>query len=156
MYVREIPFFIKRYQEPINLLKGVLFQSIMLHNSWQAEPTVVKRCWERKAFRILGLGERKGRWGMEQDFHWDHLSENLLTICIKTMKNLRRDGQKHDYVTFLSMSCISNVFVEFLLPWHSQIWVWMVKDKMVLQEFHFARMLRARARQVNKWCHGHA
>ena len=21
-----------------------------------------------KAFRILGLGERKGRWGMEQDF----------------------------------------------------------------------------------------
>ena len=71
MYVREIPFFIKRYQEPINLLKGVLFQSIMLHNSWQAEPTLVKRCWERKAFRILGLGERKGRWGMEQDFHWD-------------------------------------------------------------------------------------
>ena len=71
MYVREIPFFIKRYQEPINLLKGVLFQSIMLHNSWQAEPTLVKHCWERKAFRILGLGERKGRWGMEQDFHWD-------------------------------------------------------------------------------------
>ena len=26
----------------------------------------------------------------------------------------------------------------------------MVEDKMVLQEFHFARMLRARARQVNK------
>ena len=25
----------------------------------------------RKAFRILGLGERKGRWGMEQDFHGD-------------------------------------------------------------------------------------
>ena len=23
----------------------------------------------RKAFRILGLGERKGRWVMEQDFH---------------------------------------------------------------------------------------
>ena len=23
----------------------------------------------RKAFRILGLGERKGRWAMEQDFH---------------------------------------------------------------------------------------
>ena len=73
----------------------------------------------------------------------------------------RRDGQKHfpwslDYVTFLSMSCISNVFVEFLLRWHSQIWVWMVEDKMVLQEFHFARVLRARARQVNKWCHGHA
>ena len=22
----------------------------------------------RKAFRILGLGERKGRWAMEQDF----------------------------------------------------------------------------------------
>ena len=71
MYVREIPFFIKRYEEPINLLKGVLFQSTMLHNSWQAEPTLVKHCWERKAFRILGLGERKGRWGMEQDFHWD-------------------------------------------------------------------------------------
>ena len=24
-----------------------------------------------KAFRILGLGERKGRWAMEQDFHGD-------------------------------------------------------------------------------------
>ena len=25
----------------------------------------------RKAFKILGLGERKGRWVMEQDFHGD-------------------------------------------------------------------------------------
>ena len=25
----------------------------------------------RKAFRILGLDERKGRWVMEQDFHGD-------------------------------------------------------------------------------------
>ena len=25
----------------------------------------------KKAFRILGLGERKGRWAMEQDFHGD-------------------------------------------------------------------------------------
>ena len=25
----------------------------------------------RKAFRILGLGERKGRWVMEQDCHGD-------------------------------------------------------------------------------------
>ena len=25
----------------------------------------------RKAFRILGLGERKGRWAMQQDFHAD-------------------------------------------------------------------------------------
>ena len=25
----------------------------------------------RKAFSILGLGERKGRWVMEQDFHGD-------------------------------------------------------------------------------------
>ena len=25
----------------------------------------------RKAFRILGLGERKGKWAMEQDFHGD-------------------------------------------------------------------------------------
>ena len=25
----------------------------------------------RKAFRIIGLGERKGRWVMEQDFHGD-------------------------------------------------------------------------------------
>ena len=25
----------------------------------------------RKAFRILGLGERKGRWAMQQDFHGD-------------------------------------------------------------------------------------
>ena len=24
-----------------------------------------------KAFRILGLAERKGRWAMEQDFHGD-------------------------------------------------------------------------------------
>ena len=25
----------------------------------------------RKAFRILGVGERKGRWAVEQDFHGD-------------------------------------------------------------------------------------
>ena len=25
----------------------------------------------RKAFRVLGLGERKGRWAMEEDFHGD-------------------------------------------------------------------------------------
>ena len=25
----------------------------------------------KKAFRILGLGERKGRWAMEQDFPGD-------------------------------------------------------------------------------------
>ena len=25
----------------------------------------------RKAFRISGLGERKDRWAMEQDFHGD-------------------------------------------------------------------------------------
>ena len=25
----------------------------------------------RKAFMILGLGERKGRWAMEQDYHGD-------------------------------------------------------------------------------------
>ena len=30
----------------------------------------------RKAFRILGLGEGKGRWVMEQDFHGD-LQVNL-------------------------------------------------------------------------------
>ena len=30
----------------------------------------------RKAFRILGLGERKFRWAMEQDFHGD-LQVNL-------------------------------------------------------------------------------
>ena len=30
----------------------------------------------RKAFRILGLGERKGRWAVEQDFHGD-LEVNL-------------------------------------------------------------------------------
>ena len=30
----------------------------------------------RKAFRMLGLGERKGRWAMEQDFHGD-LQVNL-------------------------------------------------------------------------------
>ena len=32
--------------------------------------TLVGRVF-RKAFRILGLGERKGRWVMEQDFHGD-------------------------------------------------------------------------------------
>ena len=30
----------------------------------------------RKAFNILGLGERKGRWVMEKDFHGD-LQVNL-------------------------------------------------------------------------------
>ena len=30
----------------------------------------------KKAFRILRLGERKGRWAMEQDFHGD-LQVNL-------------------------------------------------------------------------------
>ena len=30
----------------------------------------------RRAFRILGLGERKGRWVMEQDFNGD-LQVNL-------------------------------------------------------------------------------
>ena len=25
----------------------------------------------RKAFRILGIGQRKGRWAMEQGFHGD-------------------------------------------------------------------------------------
>ena len=30
----------------------------------------------RKAFRILGLGERKGGWAVEQDFHAD-LQVNL-------------------------------------------------------------------------------
>ena len=30
----------------------------------------------RKAFRILGLGEREGRWAMEQNFHGD-LQVNL-------------------------------------------------------------------------------
>ena len=33
----------------------------------------------RKAFRILGLGERKGRWVMEQDFHGD-LRVNLAWV----------------------------------------------------------------------------
>ena len=40
----------------------------------------------------------------------------------------RRDSQKHFpwslvYVTFLSTSCICYVLVQFLLCWHSQIWV---------------------------------
>ena len=36
----------------------------------------------RKAFRISGLGERKGRWAMEQDFHGDKLSPVSLTeLC---------------------------------------------------------------------------
>ena len=30
----------------------------------------------RKAFRTLGVGEKKGRWAMEQDFHGD-LQVNL-------------------------------------------------------------------------------
>ena len=32
----------------------------------------------RKAFRILGLGERKGRWVMEQDFQGDF---QVLVTC---------------------------------------------------------------------------
>ena len=32
----------------------------------------------RKAFRILGLGERKGRWAMEQDFHGDFQAKYML------------------------------------------------------------------------------
>ena len=57
-----------------------------------------------------------------------HLSANFL-VTIKTMKNLGGRVKNifldpwTEYVTFLSMSCISNVFVEFLLRWHSQIWV---------------------------------
>ena len=31
----------------------------------------------RKAFRILGLGERKGRWATEQDFHGDNFQVNV-------------------------------------------------------------------------------
>ena len=34
----------------------------------------------RKAFRILGLGERKGKWAMERDFHED-LQVNLAWFC---------------------------------------------------------------------------
>ena len=37
---------------------------------------------------------------------------------------------------FLSMICISNIFVEFLLRWHSQIWVWqMVSDSLRCMNF---------------------
>ena len=43
----------------------------------------------RKAFRILGLGERKGRWAMEQDFQgdfqvnvtWFFASFSLTELC---------------------------------------------------------------------------
>ena len=35
----------------------------------------------RKAFRILGLGERKGRWVMEQDFHGDLLVNLAWFFC---------------------------------------------------------------------------
>ena len=35
----------------------------------------------RKAFRILGLGERKGRWAMEQDFHGD-FQVNVHGFCL--------------------------------------------------------------------------
>ena len=51
-----------------------------------------------------------------------HLSANFLTI--KTINEKPRcDGQKYFpfplvYVTFLSMSCISNGFVEFPLRWN--------------------------------------
>ena len=30
----------------------------------------------KKAFRILGLDERKGRWAMEEDFHADFRSRS--------------------------------------------------------------------------------
>ena len=35
----------------------------------------------RKAFRILGLGERKGRWAMQQDFHGD-FQVNVMVFCL--------------------------------------------------------------------------
>ena len=36
----------------------------------------------RKAFRILGLGERKGRWAMEQDFHADFQVNVTWFFCL--------------------------------------------------------------------------
>ena len=36
----------------------------------------------RKAFRILGLGERKGRWAMEQDFHGDFQVNVTWFFCL--------------------------------------------------------------------------
>ena len=35
----------------------------------------------RKAFRILGLGERKGRWVMEQDFLGDLQVKSCMVFC---------------------------------------------------------------------------
>ena len=44
----------------------------------------------RKAFRILGLGERKGRWAMEQDFHGDFRStlHGFLPLCPVSLTEL--------------------------------------------------------------------
>ena len=41
----------------------------------------------RKAFRILGLGERKGRWAMEQEFHGD-LRVNLTWLFAVSLTEL--------------------------------------------------------------------
>ena len=40
----------------------------------------------RKAFRIVGLGERKGRWVMEQDFHGDF--QVLVTWCFASFSGV--------------------------------------------------------------------
>ena len=71
----------------------------------------------------------------------------------------RRDGQKHfhwslDYVTFLSMSCVSNFSFVGIQKYEFNRWLKIKWSQM--QELHFARVLRARARQVNKWCYRHA
>ena len=41
----------------------------------------------RRAFRILGLGERKGRWAMEQDFHAD-LQVNLAWFLLFSLVSI--------------------------------------------------------------------
>ena len=60
---------------------------------------------------------------------------------------------------FFSMSCISNVFTEFLLRWHSQILVQqMVEDGLswISLRTCFAHGLSLANKEVNKWCHRHA
>ena len=55
-------------------LSSLLFSLFLPHfffSCWALVGFILVGRVFRKAFRILGLGESKGRWAMEQDFHGD-------------------------------------------------------------------------------------
>ena len=65
----------------------------------------------RKAFRILGLGERKGRWVMEQDFHgdfqvnvtWFFACFSGVLGCLPFDRKTRLGRRKHNGKRFTSL-----------------------------------------------------